>query len=491
MDNSTTTSDKESETARQMYRCYSFPAHRNILAAVSDFFKAAFLTDMKEAREGKITLHDIDTEVFSLILTAVYCGRYVLTEENVFEIWAAANMLQIGVLTDQCEELFDEKLSADTCLDYLNSVRLLDEAARDRALDCISTHMEECGIDRAPEKITKEELMSLIANENLRVSSENFVLQVVLAWAERQSAESSPGGSLEEGSSPGGCGEETEAASSASQHLADLLDCTRYHLLNRTLAHGALARHPLVGREPRCVAVLEEMCEYWNCPHLHQTSCPPAAVHRDCSALANVLFVCRLMDRCEVPTLSLTDWSWGETTFPKLEHKVDNARVFFYDSCMFVFTGGKRVSKYVPEIKGWVNTLLNYGESHIRFLYDTLQLYKFDTINGELSITSVDNFSQIWTGENPRYSRRTFVEDCLKGMEMKHVTSLGSNHVVFFKKKGLDGYTVVSWDALQHVTKVTTNQLGSRSKLVSFGHEKDVFLLQEDGCLWRMQHGPE
>ena len=107
-----------------------FPCHQVVLASASDFFKTA-LTDMREAREGKIALQGVSEGVFSALLTSIYQQKNVLTDDNLFDIWAAADMLQMRFLiaqcVEKCNEMFDTKLSTENCVEYLTQVSLLDQ----------------------------------------------------------------------------------------------------------------------------------------------------------------------------------------------------------------------------------------------------------------------------------------------------------------------------------------------------------------------------
>ena len=94
-----------------------FPCHRVILAAASDFFKAAITTDMREAREGQITLHDVTADVFSTLPSSIYEHKNVLTDHNLFDVWAAADMLQMRSIIAQCavkcKKIFETVLSTE------------------------------------------------------------------------------------------------------------------------------------------------------------------------------------------------------------------------------------------------------------------------------------------------------------------------------------------------------------------------------------------
>ena len=70
-----------------------------------------------------------------------------------------------------------------------------------------------------------------------------------------------------------------------------------------------------------------------------------------------------------------------------------------------------------------------------------------------------------------------------------NVTSIGKSLILFYAVDGLDSYTVQCCDAGGVYIKTYHGQLGSRSKLVTVRHSDEVLMLQENGCVWRIQRG--
>ena len=161
-----------------------FSCHRVILAAASEFFKAAITTDMREAREGKITLHDVTADVFSTLLSSIYEHKNVLTDDNLFDVWAAADMLQMRSIIAQCvlkcKKIFDTKLSTENCVDLLTKVSLLDHRAKQRALKFIRNHFTDMNIQLKMRLFKVGELKSLLNMKRLNVHSENNIIGNIL-----------------------------------------------------------------------------------------------------------------------------------------------------------------------------------------------------------------------------------------------------------------------------------------------------------------------
>ena len=50
-------------------------AHRVILSATSDYFRAMFNNSVKEAKDKEIVLHEVDTEALQTLITYMYTGK--------------------------------------------------------------------------------------------------------------------------------------------------------------------------------------------------------------------------------------------------------------------------------------------------------------------------------------------------------------------------------------------------------------------------------
>ncbi|XP_061537820.1 kelch repeat and BTB domain-containing protein 3 isoform X2 [Phycodurus eques] len=78
----------------------SFPCHRCVLAACSDFFRAMFEAAMRERDDGSVTLCNQFPAVVESFLDFAYSGEILITEENVDSLFQLASFLQVNVLEE-------------------------------------------------------------------------------------------------------------------------------------------------------------------------------------------------------------------------------------------------------------------------------------------------------------------------------------------------------------------------------------------------------
>ena len=81
-----------------------FRCHRVILAASSHFFRALLRSNMKEEKEGCVSLQGMTAATFQIILNSLYSGKIVLTKNNFVEFWQAADQLLVDFVVQNCED---------------------------------------------------------------------------------------------------------------------------------------------------------------------------------------------------------------------------------------------------------------------------------------------------------------------------------------------------------------------------------------------------
>ena len=349
-------------------------------------------------------------------------------------------------------------------------------------MEFVGHHFSDLDIQLKVKLLSVDELKSLLTVKELQLISEDEVIECTLRWAvdnQVSICESPP----QEDSS------HTESASSAAV-LADLLECSRHLLVTDGCLHGTLAMHSLVKSDPRCQALLEKISYYQAHPHLRQSWCPPAAVHRERSDMTNVLLVCQLNHSGHLEGLDLRDMAWKQITLHKTDrvgcHSSD-ANVLYYKSEVYVHCKNQ-LYKYFPKFEEGQS--VPFSDGIVRAAYDSLYVYtclKEEGGNMQVTRNRLFNFSTIFNKGKLQYKcLGTVGKGKIDGMRVADVVFIGTTEIIFLV--GNEGsHTIIPINEANKRYRTYRNQLGSSSRLVTFSHDREAFALQENGCLWRIQ----
>ncbi|CAH1258438.1 KBTBD11 [Branchiostoma lanceolatum] len=97
-----------------------FRAHKNILAAASEYFRSMFTSDMKERSQGVVTLKGVSGRSFYYLMEFMYTGDLQLCFRTVNELLVASSFLQIRLAIEAVAQFLYLHLDAENCLDVLN-----------------------------------------------------------------------------------------------------------------------------------------------------------------------------------------------------------------------------------------------------------------------------------------------------------------------------------------------------------------------------------
>ncbi|XP_039269437.2 uncharacterized protein LOC120344336 [Styela clava] len=99
---------------------YSFKTHRVVLAACSSYFNAMFSSNMKEVREGSVTMMDIESDAMRKCIEYMYVGEVDISMEEVEDVLHVSKLIQLDGLSEECFKYLQEHLSADNCLSSMS-----------------------------------------------------------------------------------------------------------------------------------------------------------------------------------------------------------------------------------------------------------------------------------------------------------------------------------------------------------------------------------
>ncbi|CAL1548667.1 unnamed protein product [Lymnaea stagnalis] len=163
----------------------TFKCHRLILAACSPYFDALFRSDLKETRDGFSTLRTMSSTTFQLILTAIYTGSDVLTDENVIDVWNATHLLQIDFMIKHCEKRVVQGLTLDNFEEMYALAKLLDSKnVADGIVEFTIRHFNQVKNSNTFWQLAPNEFLSVVKSQDLMASSEDCVLESILKWVD-------------------------------------------------------------------------------------------------------------------------------------------------------------------------------------------------------------------------------------------------------------------------------------------------------------------
>ncbi|XP_040282395.1 kelch-like protein 35 isoform X1 [Bufo bufo] len=161
----------------------SFFCHKVILSSASSYFRAMFTSGLKESSDHVVELHDICPSVMSLVLDFMYRGRISIQEDNVEDILQASDRLRLHSLRDECVKFLDCHLDPYNCVGIMKfadmfSITSLSEKSKRMMVE----GFEEVSRHEEFLKLSKEELVEYLSNDDLAVSKEEVVYEAVMRW---------------------------------------------------------------------------------------------------------------------------------------------------------------------------------------------------------------------------------------------------------------------------------------------------------------------
>ncbi|XP_050805231.1 kelch-like protein 32 isoform X1 [Gopherus flavomarginatus] len=215
-----------------------FHAHKAVLAACSDYFRAMFSLCMVESGADEVNLHGVTSLGLKQALDFAYTGQILLEPGVIQDVLAAGSHLQLLELLSLCSHYLIQELNSFNYLDLYKLADLFNLALLEKAVvDFLVKHLSELLRSHPEEVLTLPYclLREVLKSDRLTSLSEEQIWQLAVRWLEHNCR---------------------------YQYMDELLQYVRFGLMDVDTLHTVALSHPLVQASETATALINEALTY-------------------------------------------------------------------------------------------------------------------------------------------------------------------------------------------------------------------------------------
>ncbi len=161
----------------------TYSCHRNVLATSCAYFQVMFTSQFKERDLSDITLEEIDTSAFNIILDFFYKGEIDIDTTSVCHIFKAAHILNCEDIQEYCKQFMLTHIRSETCLEYKQLADSYDLADIKRTVEnYILKHFCKVYKTHHFPLLPLEDVCKFLSNDALRCHHEIEVFRAARDW---------------------------------------------------------------------------------------------------------------------------------------------------------------------------------------------------------------------------------------------------------------------------------------------------------------------
>ncbi|XP_062864855.1 kelch-like protein 33 isoform X2 [Trichomycterus rosablanca] len=165
------------------------PAHRIVLAAGGDYFRALLCGGLRESNEEVVRLRGVASPVLRSLLEFIYTGQLRLNWRNVWELTEATLQFQLPGANTLCLKFLRDRMDDTTCLDALLLAETFGlEELRRAAVEYALGHFQGLLETENFKDLSCTLLERLLDGDELIVDSEVVAFRAAVSWVEEDQA---------------------------------------------------------------------------------------------------------------------------------------------------------------------------------------------------------------------------------------------------------------------------------------------------------------
>ncbi|XP_057685997.1 kelch repeat and BTB domain-containing protein 12-like [Corythoichthys intestinalis] len=213
----------------------AFACHKVVLSAFSPYFQAMFTCGLKETRGGEVTLRDTPAQSLELLLGYMYRAELHLSNDNIQAVSAAAFLLHVDGAFRLCQQHMEASMDSSNCVGLYHWARDLGATSlADCAFRYLCQHFTQVCEEEEVLELGAQSLAELLASDDLNISQEEVVLELVLRWVAKRRGDS-----------------QSEA------QAVELLSRVRLELVDPVFLRKARRRNPVLLRDFECFRMID------------------------------------------------------------------------------------------------------------------------------------------------------------------------------------------------------------------------------------------